>query len=157
MTTCWATSIMLHPAYNIYPPLHYSNTLTLIMCIHGWQLWTPPPKLHSCVISCLQNKLPASKLWHPTPLPPMPTGAFGQNSALNFSSILSHKTSPILLKSYKCSFTKSKQGPLHLKSQPPPPPPIKSRVAWLRILHHHRRCHHSYQYSVVPILLAELS
>jgi hypothetical protein len=112
-----ATALLTH--FNT----HYPQT-------HGWRLWTPPPKLRSCVISCLRNKLPANELWHPAPPPPMPTGTFGQTSALNFPSILSYKTSPILSTSYKCSFTESKQGPLHLKSQTPH---IKSGVTRLRI------------------------
>lgn len=102
---------------------HYPQT-------RGWRLWTPPPKLRSCVISCLRNKSPEIELWHPAPPPPILTGASGPTSASPFPSILSYKTSPTLSTSYKCSSTESARGPLHLSSKTRP---TRFELAPLRI------------------------
>ena len=88
---------------------HYPQT-------RGWRLWTPPPKLRSCVISLLRNAQPATELWLHDPPPPIPTGASGPTSASPFPSIRSYKTSPTPSTSYKFSSTESGQVPSHLES-----------------------------------------
>lgn len=95
--------------------LHFN---TLYPQTQSWQMWTPPKRLRSLVISALRNKPLPTVSWQAPPPPTIRTGAFGPTFAPVWPSTHFSKTSKIQWSPSKSSSIDTESALLHQKANP---------------------------------------